>query len=176
MSGTPQWGSGSTGGYGHGSGGSPADGWGTGDPAQGHGASGFGGGWDSGFGDSGFGDSGFGDSGFGGQAPARPFQVPRPASVVPLLAAIAVGVLGAAMSWLSSPTSVIAPVTGWLLCAVGDVLLVAAFQMRDLRAAAESMAYRPSAASGPLRVLALAVAAVGIVLNSMAIAHWVATR
>lgn len=161
MSGPPQWGSGSAGGYGYGSEGS-SDGWGPGDSGQGYDATGYG--------------SGFADSGFGSPAPARAFQVPRPASVLPLIAAIVVGVMGAAMSWLSSPTSVIAPVTGWLLCAVGDVLLVAVFQMRDLRAAAESMAYRPSSASGALRVIALAVAAVGIVLNSMAIAHWVATR
>ncbi len=119
------------------------------------------------------------DSAAGGAAtPDREsaFVLPSPVSVAPLLVGIVLGTVGILLSFLGTATSVAAPVAGWLLCTFGDVLAVAAYQRRDMAAAFGSMNYRSAASAPALRWVALGLAAVGIVANSLAIAQWVATR
>jgi hypothetical protein len=131
-------------------------------------------GWDSG--DGGWGTAGpSGDWGAAGAGPYT-FTLPKPVSVVPLVVAIVCGVLGIALSRFATPTNIAAPIIGWSLCTVGDVLGVAWYQRRDLSAAFDSMNYRSSPAGPVLRAIALTLAVVGIVANSLAIAHWAATR
>jgi hypothetical protein len=113
---------------------------------------------------------------WGGSAPSSSFELPRPVSIAPLALGIVAGVLGIALSWFGSPTSVLAPIAGFALCALGTVLAVAYYQTKELNAASASMNYRSAPASRSMRVVALALAATGIVLNSLAIAQWMATR
>ena len=149
---TDGWGQSASGGWG-----SPDDGWASG---------GSGGSTDPGFG------SGWGS----GSGPRSAFVLPSPVSIAPLLVGIALGTVGILLSFLGTATSVAAPVAGWLLCTFGDVLAVAAYQRRDMAAAFGSMNYRSAASAPALRWVALGLAAVGIVANSLAIAQWVATR
>ena len=137
-------------------------------------------GWDSGAGGTGGGDWGGdsrgGDWGGWQSDSGSAFVLPKPASVLPLVVAILCGAIGILLSRFGSATNVIPPVMGWLLCTFGDVLAVAWYQRRDLSAAFDSMNYRPSGAASILRTIALVLAAIGIVANSLAIAHWAATR
>lgn len=136
--------------------------------------------WDSGTGSGGWGSGGSSSSSseWGGWQPnsASAFVLPSPVSVLPLIAAIVCGALGIVLSRFGSATNVAAPIAGWLLCTFGDVLAVAWYQRRDLSAAFDSMNYRPAGSAAVLRTIALILAAIGIVANSLAIAHWAATR
>lgn len=134
-------------------------------------------GWDSG-GSGGWGGAGGSSSEWGGWQPEgdSAFALPSPVSVLPLIGAIVCGALGIVLSRFGSATNVVAPIIGWLLCTFGDVLAVAWYQRRDLSAAFDSMNYRPAGSAGVLRTIALVLGAIGIVANSLAIAHWAATR
>jgi hypothetical protein len=143
-------------------------GWGPGDTS---------GGWAAGDGSGSWGAADT-SSEWGGWRPdsASAFTLPSPVSVLPLFGGILCGLLGIVLSRFGSATNVIPPIVGWLLCTFGDVLAVAWYQQRDLAAAFDSMNYRPAGGAAALRTVALVLAAIGIVANSVAIAHWAATR
>lgn len=113
---------------------------------------------------------------WGAMSHVASFELPRPVSVAPLALGMVAGAVGIALSWFGTSTSVFAPVLGFALCAFVDVLAVAYFQKQELNAASASMNYRSAPTSRVMRITALALAAAGIVLNSLAIAQWLATR
>lgn len=102
----------------------------------------------------------------------RPSRAPSP---VMLYAAVASAVLGLGLGLGLGRSYGLVALLGWLLAGILTVVLVAAYQSKDLKAAT-SMWYVPNRAATGLRLAALALGTIGVVVNSYYFAHWLASR
>lgn len=81
-----------------------------------------------------------------------------------LLAGLPPTTLGAGLAFL-----------GWLLSGIAAVLLITVYQSKELRASASSY-YSPPPGAAFRRTLPLLLGGIGVVLNAVFFAYWLATR
>lgn len=105
---------------------------------------------------------------------STPSTVVKPSPLL-LYGAVGVGLLSVLLALVAGRNSGPVALVGWLLAGVVAIVLVALQQERDLKAAL-SVWYVPDGSIQVVRWVALAVIVVGVVLNSIFFAQWVATR
>lgn len=104
------------------------------------------------------------------------FRIPEPASVLPLLGGTVAALVGIAVYFVADREDIGLSAIGWLFSAVISVICVGVYQSNDLKGASSSMVYTSNESANFLRFLPLGLGVIGIVLNSIHIASWVATR
>lgn len=106
----------------------------------------------------------------------------KPPSPAPLYAAAGASgaglVIGALLLTAGRPPTTMGAglaLLGWIMSGIVAVLLVTVYQSQELRASASSY-YKPPPGAAFRRTLPLLLGAVGVVLNSLFFAYWLATR